>query len=184
MDIFNKLFFYMQSGYNFLYSINERLPDVVIGFVCFILLLLICKFIIKKIKRKRIVGKVIKSKSLFCMQWDEFEKFVAEYFRLQKFSAEERGGPQADGGIDLVIARKRRRYIVQVKQYSLKNKISISVVREMLGVFIAEKSSMKLDGVIIVTSSSFSKPAIDFAKKNNVTLVSGNDLLKNIGKLA
>lgn len=181
MDIFNQLIERVGDIYLYMYNLNPKLPVIIGGFLSLFLVLLVIKRLAYRQYRDKLIHRVVSQKSLYCMSWAEFEYFVAEYFRRKGFSVTLKGGAQADGGVDLIVKKSRKKHIVQVKHYAKTNKISVTLVREMLGVFIAEKDKMKLSGVIIVTSSSFSKPAIDFASKNGVTLVSGYDLLKNIG---
>jgi hypothetical protein len=57
----------------------------------------------------------------------------------------ERGGPQADGGIDLKLVRGTERVIVQCKHW-LTRPVPVQSVRELLGVVTAE-------GRIAVSSS-------------------------------
>lgn len=181
MEIFSNIINYGNKFYLYVYENKPEYLYVVAFFCALYFLVSLIRVAIKKRNRKNLVNKVRKHNSLHCMTWLNFEHFVAEYFTRKGYKVITKGGAKADGGIDLVIKKWRKKYIVQVKHYAVKNKVSISLIREMLGVFTSEQEKMALSGVIIVTSSSFSRPAIDFARQNNVILVSGIDLLKFIG---
>lgn len=168
---------------NLLSKIREYISDLnyihVLGI--FFIIIFFIKVASHLTIKKREIKKVRNNRSLMNLSWLEFERFVAQYFREFGYAVSEFGGPQADGGIDLVIKKGRAKKIVQVKYYSKNNKISVKLVREMLGVYSSESSRMGLTGVVIVTSSSFTKPAIEFGTKNNVELVSGTDIINKLG---
>jgi HJR/Mrr/RecB family endonuclease len=153
---------------------------LVIAFTFLISIVLLRIYLFKR-NRKGLIKNVTKNETLSGMKWDKFEHFVSQFYKENGYRVTEYGGNQADGGIDLVVAKGKEKKIVQVKYYNPKNKISVSLIREMLGVFNSEKEQMKLTGVAIVTSSSFTKPAIEFGKKNNVELISGIQILNSLG---
>ena len=51
------------------------------------------------------------------LTWREFESLVGEGFRHRGFEVDERGGPSADGGIDLILRRGREKFLVQCKHW-------------------------------------------------------------------
>jgi HJR/Mrr/RecB family endonuclease len=71
----------------------------------------------------------------------------------------------ADDGIDVVafqvLEGKRIKYIIQCKRNSIKNKVDVRVVRELAGV----KMDARADRALVVTTSEFTKPAKDFARR-------------------
>jgi restriction system protein len=145
------------------------------------IMLFVIKFVFSRTRKRHLLKEARKKKGLYHMKWDTFEKFSAQYFRELGYKVHEFGGNQADGGIDLIITRKKEKVAVQVKHYSPKNKVAVNIVREMLGVFNSGKESMKLTGVMIITSSTFTKPAIEFAEQNNITIIDGHQIIKKIG---
>lgn len=98
----------------------------------------------------------------------EFENLVAEMFSQLGLQEVETTPLVNDGGVDIVAAHvqenKKLKYIVQCKRNAEKNKVNVKVVREIAGV----KVDMKADLALIVTTSSYTKPAREFARRNRV----------------
>jgi restriction system protein len=109
-----------------------------------------------------------------------FEQFIAGIFRNQGFSVE-LTPPVSDGGIDILAVQNdnytgQNTYLVQCKRYDpSKKKVGVGVVRELLGVVY----DMKATKGIIVTSSFFTKGALDFSERNmnNLSLKDYNDII-------
>jgi restriction system protein len=110
--------------------------------------------------------------ALKAMPWDEFERLVGATFKRWKFHVKAQGGAHADGGIDLIVSKNGKSYLVQCKRY--KGSVGVPVVREMFGVMTAEK----LDGVYLMTSGTFTKECWKFAKGKPIKLISGEMLAK------
>lgn len=106
------------------------------------------------------------------MSWREFEMLVGEAFRLQGYQVEELGGPQADGGVDLVLCKAGETFLVQCKQWKA-FKVGVDVVRQLYGVMAARGAA----GGMVVTSGRFTDEAVAFAAGRNVRLVDGPALL-------
>jgi restriction system protein len=100
------------------------------------------------------------------MNWEDFERLVADTFTRAGYEVRERGGAQADGGVDLVVYRDSRRFLVQCKQWRSK-KVSVAAVRELLGVV----SASAADGGFLVSASSFTKEAEAFANGRSIRLL-------------
>lgn len=124
-------------------------------------------------------GELIESqtsvKSIQSLSWKEFEYLVSEAYKRKGFAFSENTGSGPDGGIDLVLSKKSEKILVQCKNWR-SSKVSVSVVRELLGVVTAVGASKG----IVVCSGSYTKDAIDFAKNNNIELVDGNALARLI----
>jgi len=91
-----------------------------------------------------------------------FEELVAELLRAQGF--EPTLTPRTrDGGRDILAARSDALgsllYLVECKRYGPKNKVGVEVVRAIHGVTNSERATKG----VIVTTSFFTKNAIDFA---------------------
>src|SRR5207244_6339335 len=75
-----------------------------------------------------------------------------------------------DKGIDLIAIKKRRdaglteRYLIQCKRHSANNRVGVDVVYSMLGVGSVEPHT----GLIIATTSYFTKPARELAAEPSV----------------
>jgi restriction system protein len=109
------------------------------------------------------------------LSWREFEQLVAEAFRRQGYTVEENATAGADGGIDIRLVRYGQLHIVQCKQWRAQ-KVSVSVVREMYGILIAENACQ----VSIITSGTFTQEAKAFAANKPIDLIDGPALLKLI----
>ena len=110
------------------------------------------------------------------MSWPDFELLVGEAYRQQGYSVSERGGRQADGGIDLELVRGSERVIVQCKHW-LNRQVPVQRVRELLGVVTAESA----DRGILVATSGFTRDALEFAAGKPLQLIDGDALAKLAG---
>ncbi|MCG3212447.1 MAG: hypothetical protein FOGNACKC_06117 [Anaerolineae bacterium] len=101
----------------------------------------------------------------------EFEHYVAGLFRARGWQATVVGGT-ADGGVDIQLRRNGQNGLVQVKQYLSGRAVSVNEVRE----FAAVINRAGANEGFFVTAGSFTRPALDWAKAEPMTLVNGNDL--------
>jgi restriction system protein len=102
------------------------------------------------------------------LTWQQFEQLVGESLREQGFSVSERGGSRPDGGVDLVLKKNDRRYLVQCKHWKIWQ-VGVGVVRELNGV-IAEQ---KADGGYVITGGHFTRDAEVFARSCGIELIDG-----------
>ena len=114
------------------------------------------------------------SKLISGMNWQDFEKVVADAFTHSGYEVRERGGAQADGGVDLVVQRAGKRYFVQCKQWRSK-KVDVATVREMLGLVSAHSA----DGGFVVSAGGFTSAAVALADGRAVVLID-NDRLRQM----
>jgi hypothetical protein len=93
----------------------------------------------------------------------KFEELIAEIFRNNGYSVTLTPKTR-DGGKDIIALYKtgigEQLYIVECKRYQLESKVGVEVVRGLYGVQMAENYNQ----AILVTTSTFTKPAIDFVK--------------------
>lgn len=115
------------------------------------------------------------------MEWLDFEQSVAAVLRARGFVAEVTQ-PTSDGGIDIVAAREepllRGKYVVQCKNWV--HPVGLSVVRDLYGAVTAERASKG----ILITTSSFTQGAIEFASGKPLELIDGEqwkELANEIG---
>jgi restriction system protein len=131
-----------------------------------------------RLKPKRLFDQLTQNPTadkLSSLTWSEFELLVGEAFRLDGFAVEQRGGAQADGGVDLVLRRGGEKFLVQCKQWRA-TRVGVAVVRELFGVMAATGAT----GGFVVTSGTFTNDATAFAEGRNVILVDGKILLDMI----
>lgn len=106
------------------------------------------------------------------LPWVRFEQLLAEAYRRQGSSVIENFSGGADGGVDLVLTRPGERCLVQCKNWRTQS-VGVKVVREMAGLLLNASSDTR---VIIVTSSSFTPDARDFALGKPIELIYGTKL--------
>jgi HJR/Mrr/RecB family endonuclease len=132
---------------------------------------------IRNFKRKKLYDKIsrtLSQDSLRNMSWRDFEFLVGEYFRRWQFSVEETKAG-TDGGVDLIARKDREEYFIQCEHRGA-GRVELKVVRDLPGVMVEDGAT----GGIVVTSGEFTKDVISFAKTNNIALLDGRELLRNI----
>ncbi|MDK2893028.1 restriction endonuclease [Methanohalophilus sp.] len=101
---------------------------------------------------------------------EDFENLVAHLFNLMGYKTCLTPASK-DGGVDIEVSIEHvglsHRWLVQVKRYS--NNVGVKEVREYCSLKYRELA----DGVIIVTTSRFTKQAHEEAAKHNVKLIEG-----------
>lgn len=162
------------------YNMNLSWLELFIYFnlTCF-LCALIYRVGIKKINKATFkqYGSVQKLKK---MNWEDYEELVKKIFQNKGYSVSRIGGNGSDGGIDLIIKKTRfgltHTSMVQCKRYN--QNVGVKTVREMYAVGIHNK----FKHVYIYTTADFTKEAKDFAKGKNMTLVNGEQTIKEMKK--
>ncbi|MDE2254225.1 MAG: restriction endonuclease [Betaproteobacteria bacterium] len=105
------------------------------------------------------------------MTWQDFERVVAETFKMEGYRVMENGGGGPDGGVDLVLRKGTEKFFVQCKQWKA-FKVGVDVVRELYGVMAAKGAA----GGFVVTSGTFTAEAMAFAQGRNIKLLDGKKL--------
>ena len=106
------------------------------------------------------------------LTWSQFERLIAEFYRRKGATVTPRGGPIADGGVDMNLTYATgERLIVQCKHWKTRH-VGVKPLRELWGVLGDEKA----DGAIFVTSGSFTAEAIAFARGKRLELIDGPKL--------
>lgn len=105
----------------------------------------------------------------------DFEKLLAQLFRKMGYAVEETQYSH-DRGIDLIIRIMNfglsHSWIVQAKRYN--EPVGVKAVRE----YSSLRYRDRVDGVIIVTTSGFTKEGQEEAAEHNVKLIDGNLLVE------
>ncbi len=115
--------------------------------------------------------RTAKGPAVASLTWQQFESLVAEGFRQRGFTVTEKGGAAPDGGVDLILARRNERFLVQCKQWRAQQ-VPVTIVRELYGVMAAQHAA----GGYVVTSGRFTKDALAFAEGRNIELIDGKTL--------
>ena len=113
----------------------------------------------------------------------DFEMQVAQALQARGLSVEVTGGA-GDEGVD-IIARDPTpvtggTYLVQCKRYAIGRKVGVGEVRELYGALQEKRASKG----ILVTTASFTIPAIRFAEDKPIELLDGAQLAAFIGEPA
>lgn len=85
-----------------------------------------------------------------------------------------------DGGIDMVAEKSfpiPQKHLIQAKKYGKNNTIGSEKIQQYSSL---RHQHQNVDSVVIVTTSSFTTQAEEFAEQLNVKLVDGNDLVQVI----
>ncbi len=120
---------------------------------------------IKQWKRKSVFDKQKDIDTIRQLSWQSFEYLVSEACRRKGYTVTETpDGP--DGGIDLILKKDKRLFLVQCKHWRAK-KVSVKEVRELKGVVAGQEAY----GGILVTSGLFTSDAVEEANRLNIELV-------------
>jgi restriction system protein len=109
------------------------------------------------------------------MSWREFEDLVVAYFEANGYRADHVGRDTADGGVDVVITKGGKTWLVQCKHYR-SQWIEEKPLRELLGLV----TSRKATGGIFVACGVFDDRALAFAKANPTLQLIGGEQLRDL----
>lgn len=133
---------------------------------------------IHRSRRARMLDHQTGLDSLRHLSEKDFEFLVAEMFRREGHVVDYELGAGADGGVDVTLKKGDRTILVQCKRW--KNEaVGVSTVREMFGVL----HHRKADEAVILTTSSFTLDAREFAKGKPIGLVDGPTLWRMVNKV-
>ena len=78
-----------------------------------------------------------------------------------------------DGGYDLILHKNKDKMVVECKCYAQKHSIGRPLIQKLVGA----NQIAQADRLAFITTSSFSKEAVDYAQEMNVELIDGENLL-------
>jgi restriction system protein len=130
-------------------------------------------FAIRRYRRRQWFKRQADMRALRSMSWNDFERFTAELFRDEGYRVTERKTEGRDGGIDLILSRAGRKFVVQCKHYR-NSSVGVQVIREMAGVAHREKAA----AAFVVTVGRFTSEAKKDAARLPVRLIDGQELLR------
>lgn len=111
------------------------------------------------------------------LSWQEFEMVIDEFFNRQGYSVKRNSKIGPDGGIDMILSKEGKLFIVQCKHWK-KFKVGVPIIREQFGIM----KSMNANGAFIITSGIFTEESIIFAQNKNISLIDGIMLKKIISE--
>jgi restriction endonuclease Mrr len=114
---------------------------------------------------------------LYSFDWGEFEHLVGTLFEAEGYNVEVTDGTR-DLGVDVWARNHEQNIAVQVKQFGDGNRVG----REPLQKLASTLAKGTADKIIVVTSSSFTKTAKDYAQDfgPEIELVDGEDLIRRL----
>ena len=130
-------------------------------------------FLVRKNKDRGLLKYTKTMEQLSSLNWEQFEILTQQYYQKKGFKVERNGGSGADGGVDLTATKRDKVWLIQCKHY--KSRVGAPTVREILGVLISRNA----DRAIVIATGGFTKSARDFADGQPISLVSGQDLLRD-----
>lgn len=107
------------------------------------------------------------------MTGEEFEKFIADYFKKLGYKATVTP-LSGDYGVDVIIESELVKIGVQAKRYE--DRVTNSAIQEI----VAGIKHYNLDKGMVITNNYFTRAAIELAKDNNITLWDRKTLLEKI----
>ena len=110
----------------------------------------------------------------------DFEALIAELWSRMGFQTETTRVSK-DGGVDVLavsVTIPETHVAIQAKRYGSANRVDVHQIREYASLLLKPK----VDKVVIVTTSSFTGPAVEEAKEKGVRLVEGGELLSLLNK--
>ena len=124
----------------------------------------------KKILQTRTIQELIDRYNPY-----EFEYYIADLFKMYGFYVRVTRASN-DGGIDIEMRKDGETFAVEVKQYSVDNKVG----RDRIQKLDSAARHAEADHAIFVTTSSFTIPAIEYADELGIELIDGKALFAMI----
>lgn len=112
------------------------------------------------------------------LEWKRYEEICMEFLRIKNCSADVTC-IGADGGIDIKVKDNNGVVFAVAQCKSWAKVIGVSLIRELYGVMAADR--VKLG--IFLTTSDYSKEALEFAKNKNLLLIDGDELIRLINEM-
>jgi restriction system protein len=109
------------------------------------------------------------------LPWQHFEMIVAEAFRRRGYVVIENMSTAADEGVDLALHKNGATYFVQCKQWRTM-KVGVRPLREFFGVVSARAAA----GGIFVSSGTYTRDALEFARESRLELIDGHALAQMV----
>jgi restriction system protein len=114
------------------------------------------------------------------IDWRDFERLIADYYREQGFEVQHDGtagrGHAFDGGVDIRLRKDGKLTLVQCKHENA-YQTEHNAVNELLGIKVNEGA----DEAIVITSGEFTAAAKKFGSQGHVRLIDGVELRRMLG---
>ncbi|PEO43289.1 hypothetical protein CN563_22885 [Bacillus sp. AFS026049] len=134
----------------------------------------VCKALIYNIKPTNFIEPI---EDVDKMSGHEFEHYLAPVFRSQGYQVEVTN-PSGDFGGDLLLRKRKEKAVVQAKRYGEDKKVGVDAINEVVGAAGYYNATKK----IVITNRYFTEAAKTSAKRNGVTLLDRDDLIRLINQ--
>jgi hypothetical protein len=134
----------------------------------------VCKALIYNIKPTNFIEPI---EDVDKMSGHEFEHYLAPVFRSQGYHVEVTN-PSGDFGGDLLLRKRKEKSVVQAKRYGQDKKVGVDAINEVVGAAGYYNATKK----IVITNRYFTDAAKISAKRNAVTLLDRDDLIRMINQ--
>ncbi|WP_232422395.1 restriction endonuclease [Methylosarcina fibrata] len=112
------------------------------------------------------------------LEWKRFEEISMEYLRIKNCMANVTC-TGADGGIDIKISDGSGKVFAVGQCKSWSKPIGVSLIRELYGIMAADN----IRHGIFLTTSEFSKEALEFAEGKNLLLIDSDEFISLVNNL-
>jgi HJR/Mrr/RecB family endonuclease len=151
--------------------------SAVIGFIVTILILISYYFLKRMFSQKSTInlkeGVNIRH-HLRDLDPYKFEEFISALFKTQGYKIV-RATPVSQGyGAEILMEDNEKKYVVEIKKYDEEDNLIETPALQNLQ---AISEQYKASGMKFVTLGHFSKEAEDYAKKSNIQLINGDELI-------
>ncbi len=102
-----------------------------------------------------------------------FEEYCADLYRRQGYSAQTTQ-KTCDGGYDVVAVKDREKTLIECKCYGRKNSVGRPAIQKLVGA----NGTIHANHLTFITTSYFSRTAVEYAESVAVNLIDGSALLK------
>lgn len=102
-----------------------------------------------------------------------FEKYCAIIFENMGYDVTNTPATN-DGGYDLILDDGEKLSLVECKCYSWENKIGRPLIQKLVGA----NQQVKADRMVFITTSDFTKAAVEYAENTNVKLINGKEIVQ------
>lgn len=126
---------------------------------------------------RKATGIYLTENELDDMDGEEFEEFVASLMKKTGYHIEGMTKASGDFGADIIAVMDRKKYAVQCKRYT--STVGVKAIQEV----VASAPHYDCDGTIVVTTSHFTKGAVELANDNGVILWDRKTLIRMMEEL-
>lgn len=137
-----------------------------------VLLLFALYALIRHTGRQRLLHSSLKK--IDEMDGVRFEQYLMYQFKKKGYRAQ-MTPISGDFGADLILKRRRKKYVVQAKRYS--GSVGIKAVQEIIGA----KEYYDIENGMVVTNSYFTKAAKELAEASGIELWDRREIVEQFG---